>query len=1022
MKADQQRKQREERPKRETARAAPARQPAVAVSPGCAFDGMGNRALAALLRSGHLQRKTRSAAPGNPPDNPENAKHRIANAAGVLGQLDGGRELNRNTREGMEARFGLSFSDVRIHTGHRAADAAAMFQARAFTASNDIVFGDGEFAPETTEGQRLLAHELAHVAQKKGSEASPGTAMAKLSISEAGDPLEREADAAAESVLAGRSPMLNTPRKIAMPTISRQPADKPKKGQTPQDFTVESEYGRPGSYYIRFPHFIEEKDAQQILFAHGKAPEGVELEYQGPMRGGWTFMLRSKSAGIGPASFVEFTPILLKHFHPDVLALTPEETAAHRKTQEEFLDSRPVYLGGQTVREAMTLKDCKDHAVPGQIGTACWGERAGYFYWVGFDSAERGVTLEVKSSPHTANVIKDWEWFLSHSPADYVPHATDLPYAATFNPNSKASFTLNEADRLENELKNWEFTHEVMAWISTMQATAGAVGSLRAPPPLTLTGQSVTTVAKGIQTYEAVKAASGGDQTEFDMVLMGIAGVMEHSVGMTGNLSGRPPKRPAPVEEPLGSGPSGGQTRKAVAHGGEVTAAKGEAGEPKIPADEAAAHAETIRAAKPPVAGEHMVSPTEYPPDELAQRRAALAAKAADVKAAARAKVAAQAVQQRRVRAAAGGASGGGGPTEVGSVETTVEGGAGGTRTVAAGGTKEPAFRAGAASDPESVTQALSDARFSREEIAALGEENTAGLNARAATKVASLGKHFTMEDLRALARYLAGSGKVLSGAGAAMLVKNVQRGDMERVLGAATHPEAMRATGVAPGIGSPRLRLVGPEPDLGGLGPALVHPTPMTPEEMFELLVSQRAFAFNERGGAANIDPRALGPGGQALQPPPPGLGANVGPAAGGRQAGQSVFAVVEIVDSSGRAVIRGAGQFLGADDLHAEQSALAGLDRRLGGHAPEIEGGELKVVVDQMPCGPENANCSLALRQFADAYGLRLRVFVPERAVVGRPNAAAGPRASTMGSQRTGMPEVHMREMDAAELEHAH
>jgi hypothetical protein len=362
-------------------------------------------------------------------------------------------------------------------------------------------------------------------------------------------------------------------------------------------------------------------------------------------------------------------------------------------------------------------------------------------------------------------------------------------------------------------------------------------------------------------------------------------------------------------------------------------------------------------------------------------------------------------------------------------VETTVEGGTGGSRTVGAGGTtagtKEPAFQASAPSDPEAVTQALADAGFTPEEIAGLGEENVAGLNARAAKKVALLGKHFTTDDLRALAQYLAGTRKVLNGRGAQMLVDNVGSGDMKRFLATATQQESMPARpGVAPGVGTvrPRLRLVEPEPDTGGLGPALVHLTPMTPEEMFDVLVSQRAFTFNERGGAANIDPRALGPGGQVLDQPPPGLGANVGPAAGGRAAGGAVFAVVEVVDSSGRAVIRGAGQFLGGDDLHAEQSALAGLETRLGGHAPEIEGGELKVVVDQIPCGPESANCSLALQRFANAYGLRLRVFVPERAAVGRPNAAVRPRASTMGSQGTGMPPVHMREMDAAELEHEH
>ena len=64
------------------------------------------------------------------------------------------------------------FSGVRVHTGTRAAVAAAAVSARAFTVGDDIVFGEGEYAPETRGGLHLLAHELTHVAQQRagGSE------------------------------------------------------------------------------------------------------------------------------------------------------------------------------------------------------------------------------------------------------------------------------------------------------------------------------------------------------------------------------------------------------------------------------------------------------------------------------------------------------------------------------------------------------------------------------------------------------------------------------------------------------------------------------------------------------------------------------------------------------------------------------------------------------------------------------------------------------------------------------------
>ena len=66
----------------------------------------------------------------------------------------------------MEPRFGYDFSRVRVHTGARAAESAQAVQARAYTLGRDVVFASGEYAPATPRGQRLLAHELTHVAQQ----------------------------------------------------------------------------------------------------------------------------------------------------------------------------------------------------------------------------------------------------------------------------------------------------------------------------------------------------------------------------------------------------------------------------------------------------------------------------------------------------------------------------------------------------------------------------------------------------------------------------------------------------------------------------------------------------------------------------------------------------------------------------------------------------------------------------------------------------------------------------------------
>jgi hypothetical protein len=64
-------------------------------------------------------------------------------------------------------RFGHDLSEVRIHADAGADGAARALHARAYTVGTDVVFARGEYAPATRGGQRLLAHELAHVIQQR---------------------------------------------------------------------------------------------------------------------------------------------------------------------------------------------------------------------------------------------------------------------------------------------------------------------------------------------------------------------------------------------------------------------------------------------------------------------------------------------------------------------------------------------------------------------------------------------------------------------------------------------------------------------------------------------------------------------------------------------------------------------------------------------------------------------------------------------------------------------------------------
>jgi hypothetical protein len=81
----------------------------------------------------------------------------------------GGQQLPSTVRDFMEPRFGCDFGHVRVHTDANADDAARAVNALAFTAGRNVVFAAGQYAPETSPGQRLLAHELTHVIQQSRS-------------------------------------------------------------------------------------------------------------------------------------------------------------------------------------------------------------------------------------------------------------------------------------------------------------------------------------------------------------------------------------------------------------------------------------------------------------------------------------------------------------------------------------------------------------------------------------------------------------------------------------------------------------------------------------------------------------------------------------------------------------------------------------------------------------------------------------------------------------------------------------
>ena len=91
-------------------------------------------------------------------------------------------------------------SDVRVHTDDTADQLNRSVSARAFATGTDVYFSKDSYNPGTADGDRLIAHELAHVVQQRGA-ANAGP----LTVSQPGDALEREADDVADSIALGRS-------------------------------------------------------------------------------------------------------------------------------------------------------------------------------------------------------------------------------------------------------------------------------------------------------------------------------------------------------------------------------------------------------------------------------------------------------------------------------------------------------------------------------------------------------------------------------------------------------------------------------------------------------------------------------------------------------------------------------------------------------------------------------------------------------------------------------------------------
>ncbi|MFI0793732.1 DUF4157 domain-containing protein [Micromonospora rubida] len=202
---------------------------------------------------------------------------RPSRIAGTGGPSDAA--LDGHVLAAMEQRFGHSFADVRVHADPAANQAADRLGAAAYTTGDHIYFGSGRYAPGTPAGERLLAHELAHVVHASvAPTVAPGIAP-DASGSERG--ARTMADAALRGGLRGSTARQTArrwgTRHAVQPERIVTAGSEVHKGYVGAPDWAAGQQGPPiGEVHVRTGEEIELKGGSRI-------PNVVALEYSGAL-------------------------------------------------------------------------------------------------------------------------------------------------------------------------------------------------------------------------------------------------------------------------------------------------------------------------------------------------------------------------------------------------------------------------------------------------------------------------------------------------------------------------------------------------------------------------------------------------------------------------------------------------------------------------------------------------------------------------------------------------------------------
>lgn len=165
-------------------------------------------------------------------DGPEPEKEKLARkgqgaaaAAGpktqeYIAHLAGrGQPLPAAEQEWFGQHMGFDFAGVRIHTDAEAAESARDAGAKAYAYGSHLVFNEGRYAPENSEGRKLLAHELTHVMQQSGAP-MPQTGSAATQAHPGSGTVHRQVGDAAGATTAPSTPSATTSPSSVTPAMT----------------------------------------------------------------------------------------------------------------------------------------------------------------------------------------------------------------------------------------------------------------------------------------------------------------------------------------------------------------------------------------------------------------------------------------------------------------------------------------------------------------------------------------------------------------------------------------------------------------------------------------------------------------------------------------------------------------------------------------------------------------------------------------------------------------------------------